>query len=112
MSRIGKKPIPVPGNVTITVNGANVKVKGPKGELMREVRPEVSLNVEDNTLFVERASEGNNAIYQMVEVINVSSGRNIATMAMSRVVTTCPLLSWSSTPKTDMGATGWITITP
>lgn len=33
MSRIGKKPIPVPSNVTATVTGQEVKVKGPKGEL-------------------------------------------------------------------------------
>jgi large subunit ribosomal protein L6 len=43
MSRIGKKPIPVPGRVTITVDGSNVKVKGPKGELQRQFRPEIGL---------------------------------------------------------------------
>jgi len=35
MSRIGKAPIPVPGGVTVTLNGLDVKVKGPKGELSR-----------------------------------------------------------------------------
>ena len=33
MSRIGKKPVPVPSNVTATVTGQTVKMKGPKGEL-------------------------------------------------------------------------------
>lgn len=33
MSRIGKKPVPVPAGVTVTVNGARVSAKGPKGEL-------------------------------------------------------------------------------
>jgi large subunit ribosomal protein L6 len=33
MSRIGKKPVPIPGGVTAAVNGQEVKVKGPKGEL-------------------------------------------------------------------------------
>jgi len=33
MSRIGKKPVPVPSNVTATVDGQTIKVKGPKGEL-------------------------------------------------------------------------------
>ena len=33
MSRIGKKPVPVPSNVTATLSGQDVKVKGPKGEL-------------------------------------------------------------------------------
>jgi len=32
MSRIGKKPVPVPANVQATVSGQEVKVKGPKGE--------------------------------------------------------------------------------
>lgn len=57
MSRIGKKPIPVPSNVTVNVDGATVKVKGPKGELKREVRPEVSVKLEDGTLQVERGAE-------------------------------------------------------
>ena len=35
MSRIGKAPIPVPGGVTVTLSGLDVKVTGPKGELSR-----------------------------------------------------------------------------
>ena len=57
MSRIGKKPIPIPANVEVSVDGSRVRVKGPKGELTRVVRPEVSLKVEDGTLLVERSSE-------------------------------------------------------
>ena len=45
MSRIGRKPIPVPQNVTVTVDRQTVKVKGPKGELSRTVRPEMSVEV-------------------------------------------------------------------
>lgn len=57
MSRIGKKPVPIPANVQVTVDGATIRVKGPRGELAREVRPEISLKVEDNTLLLERSSE-------------------------------------------------------
>lgn len=57
MSRIGKQPVPIPANVQVSVDGATIRVKGPKGELAREVRPEISLKIEDNTLLVERASE-------------------------------------------------------
>ena len=57
MSRIGKKPIPVPGNVTITIDGSNVKVKGPKGELQRQIRPEIGLEQEDGQLLVKRPSD-------------------------------------------------------
>ena len=57
MSRIGRKPIPVPGNVTITIDGSTVKVKGPKGELERRIRPEIGLEQEDGTLTVTRPSD-------------------------------------------------------
>ena len=57
MSRIGRKPIPVPGNVTITIDGSTVKVKGPKGELVRRIRPEIALKQEDGTLSVTRPSD-------------------------------------------------------
>ena len=58
MSRIGKKPIPVPAGVTVTVDGNVVRVKGPKGELTRSVRPEISVKVDDGVVTLERASEG------------------------------------------------------
>ncbi len=57
MSRIGKKPVPIPANVQVSVDGSTIRVKGPKGELARTVRPEVSLKIEDSTLLVERSSE-------------------------------------------------------
>jgi large subunit ribosomal protein L6 len=57
MSRIGKKPIPVPAGVTVTVDGNVVQVKGPKGELTRTVRPEISVKVDDGTVTLERSSE-------------------------------------------------------
>ena len=57
MSRIGKKPIPVPKGVTVTVEGNTVKVKGPKGELQRVVHPELAVAFENNELTVTRPSE-------------------------------------------------------
>ena len=57
MSRIGKKPIPVPKGVTVTLEGNTVKVKGPKGELQRTVHPELSVALENNELTVGRPSE-------------------------------------------------------
>jgi large subunit ribosomal protein L6 len=44
MSRIGKKPVPVPSGVTATVAGQTVKVKGPKGELAFTVPEEVKVS--------------------------------------------------------------------
>lgn len=57
MSRIGKMPIAVPGNVTVDLEGDTVRVKGPRGELMRQVPRQISLVREDATLRVERASD-------------------------------------------------------
>ena len=57
MSRIGKAPIPVPQGVTVTINGDEVKVKGPKGELQRVIRPELKVTQEDGKIIVARKSE-------------------------------------------------------
>jgi large subunit ribosomal protein L6 len=57
MSRIGKKPIEVPSDVTVTIDGTNVTVKGPKGELSRGFHQDMIIKLEDNTLVVERPSE-------------------------------------------------------
>ena len=43
MSRIGSAPIPVPGGVDISIDGATVKVKGPKGELSQDVPERVTV---------------------------------------------------------------------
>jgi large subunit ribosomal protein L6 len=57
MSRIGKKPIPVPDAVTVTIDGADISVKGPKGELQRRIRPEIGIEQEDGQLLVTRPSD-------------------------------------------------------
>ncbi len=50
MSRIGKKPIKLPESVDLEIDGKTVKVKGPKGELEREIRPEIGVEKKDDTL--------------------------------------------------------------
>jgi large subunit ribosomal protein L6 len=57
MSRIGKKPIPVPKSVTVEIDGKTVKVKGPKGELGRTFRPEVGIEMSDGEIVVTRATD-------------------------------------------------------
>lgn len=54
MSRIGLKPIPVPGNVTITAEGGLVTVKGPKGELSARIAPSLTVGQEDGKLTIAR----------------------------------------------------------
>ncbi|MEQ8767461.1 MAG: 50S ribosomal protein L6 [Planctomycetota bacterium] len=58
MSRIGKKPIPIPNGVDVQVQGMSIRVKGPKGELNQEVRSEVSVSVEDGQVLIARKGEG------------------------------------------------------
>jgi large subunit ribosomal protein L6 len=58
MSRIGKLPITIPAGVTVNVNDDNiVTVKGPKGELMQELKDEITVKIDDGTIQVERPSE-------------------------------------------------------
>ena len=61
MSRIGKRPIPVPQKVTVTIAGQDVAVKGPKGELARTLPPEVEVLQEGETVLVNRRNESRNA---------------------------------------------------
>ena len=53
MSRIGKRPIPVPAGVKVEVDDKNlVTIKGPKGTLTQQVDPQVKLNLKDNELLL------------------------------------------------------------
>lgn len=57
MSRIGKKIIEIPKGVTVTLNGNNVKVKGPKGELQRDTHPNMKVEMKDNEIEVKRPDD-------------------------------------------------------
>jgi large subunit ribosomal protein L6 len=57
MSRIGKRPIPIPQKVTVTIDGQHVAVKGPKGELSRTLPSEVEVVQEESNLLVNRRNE-------------------------------------------------------
>ncbi len=57
MSRIGRMPIAVPSGVTVTIDKNRVKVAGPKGELSRDINPEIAIAQQDNTLMVTRPSD-------------------------------------------------------
>lgn len=57
MSRIGKRPISIPQKVEVAVDGQQVTVKGPKGELSRSLPAEVEITQEDGTILVTRRNE-------------------------------------------------------
>ncbi len=52
MSRIGKKPIEIPKEVKVKIEGQKVKIEGPKGQLEREFRPEIKIEIKENKIFV------------------------------------------------------------
>ena len=58
MSRIGKQPVTIPSGVTVEAKGREVSVKGPKGSLSIELRPEVELEVEGNQACVGLSGSG------------------------------------------------------
>ena len=57
MSRIGNAPITVPGGVDVTIDGAEVTVKGPKGTLSRSVPGAISVRQDASVLLVERPDD-------------------------------------------------------
>ena len=57
MSRIGKLPIAIPEGVEVTINGQVVTAKGPLGTEVVEVRPEITVTKEENTIVVTRAND-------------------------------------------------------
>ena len=57
MSRIGRMPIPVPKGVEVNIEGSDVKVKGPKGELARTLHPDMQISMDDDNLIIERPSD-------------------------------------------------------
>ncbi len=67
MSRVGKKPIPVPDKTTITYRDRFLTVKGERGSLSREIHPAVDLEIKDDVIHVtiEKDSRVNRAFQGM-----------------------------------------------
>ncbi|HID94077.1 MAG TPA: 50S ribosomal protein L6 [bacterium (Candidatus Stahlbacteria)] len=58
MSRVGKKPIPIPESVKVNVDNNIIRVEGPKGTIERELHPGVEVLVADNEVRVKTKAEG------------------------------------------------------
>ena len=82
MSRIGRAPIPVPSGVEVNVDGRHLRVKGPQGQLERDLPGEITVRQEDSTLLVERPDDErqNRALHGLVRslvnnmVVGVTAG--------------------------------------
>lgn len=82
MSRIGKKPIAIPDNVTISVTGNLITVRGPKGELLRSLHPDIRTETKEGMffLFPSRKTKKSDALWGLFRslianmVIGVTNG--------------------------------------
>jgi large subunit ribosomal protein L6 len=57
MSRIGRKPVPIPEGVTVSLEDHTVVVKGPKGELRQLIHPQMIVKIENGQVIVERPND-------------------------------------------------------
>ena len=57
MSRVGRKPVPIPGGVSVEIAPGEVVVKGAKGELRQTVADDIIVREEDGAVVVERSSD-------------------------------------------------------
>ena len=60
MSRVGRMPIEIPAGVTVDLQGQHITVKGPKGELSRDIHEDIKVAVEGNESLVTRPSDNKN----------------------------------------------------
>lgn len=87
MSRIGKRPITIPAKVQVAIDGTKVVVKGPKGELSRDLPTQVIVSQEGETLLVTRRDDSRTArqmhglsrtlVANMVEGVSVGFQRRL-----------------------------------
>jgi large subunit ribosomal protein L6 len=71
MSRIGKKPVPIPAGVQIKIDGSNVVVKGPRGELTRSFHSAMTLKQQGAEVLVERPDDArqNRALHGLTRAL-------------------------------------------
>ncbi len=78
MSRIGKKPILIPEGVEVKIEDNKVTIKGPKGELQKEIRPEIKLEIKENKILVtpQKKTKGTKAFWGLTRalVFNIIKG--------------------------------------
>ena len=60
MSRVGRMPIEIPAGDTVDLQGQHITVKGPKGELSRDIHEDIKVAVEGNEILVTRPSDNKN----------------------------------------------------
>lgn len=62
MSRLAKKPIPIPDKVSVKINGTEITVKGPAGEVSRQFRLDIAITAADNVVTLKPQAETKDAL--------------------------------------------------
>jgi len=81
VSRIGRRPIPVPKGVAVAIKGNHVSVKGPNGELSRSLHPAMSVALEDGVVTVARPNdeEANKALHGLSRTLVANMVEGVST---------------------------------
>jgi large subunit ribosomal protein L6 len=69
MSRIGRKPIPLPKGVTVKIEGSTVAVAGPKGKLDTQLPPGIRVEQQDGTLVAVRENDSQAAVHGLARAL-------------------------------------------
>jgi large subunit ribosomal protein L6 len=79
MSRIGKKPIPLPSGVKYKVEGNTVLVEGPKGKVSALIAEGITLKTADGHLLVERSSDDKAAVHGLTRALVANAVQGVTT---------------------------------
>ena len=81
MSRIGRLPVAIPSGVQVNVQGSDVHVKGPKGEMKRTFSPQVEIAMENGQVVIKRTSDGaaERALHGTTRAIIANMVRGVST---------------------------------
>src|SRR5213593_797118 len=108
MSRIGRKPVPIPVGVTVEKRpGGAVAVKGPKGELQVVLRPEIDVAIEDGAIQVRTGATVRTWIAPSSIATSVSGRSTTWSSPLGPLTATAPPGRFSTVTPTGMG-TGFL----
>lgn len=72
MSRVGKQPIPIPSGVKVSLNGSTVHVEGPKGKLEWTPRPEITVEVDQDSKEIRVGRTGDERMHRSLHGLSRS----------------------------------------
>jgi large subunit ribosomal protein L6 len=77
MSRIGRKPIPIPAGVTVAIASTHLEIRGPKGTIRTPVPPGIRFRLQDGMLLAEREDEEAKALHGLARALAANAVRGV-----------------------------------